>query len=69
LEAGSLSGEFELQSDANTIARNLVALEDAYGYRIMACHPTLDYEEACELILDYARSMTKNSLRTLKGSL
>ena len=67
LEAGELSGDFTLQSDANTIARNLVALEDAYGYRIMACHPTLNYHEACELILDYARSMTKNSLNTLKG--
>jgi hypothetical protein len=62
LEAGSSSGDFSLQGAALTIARNLVALEDAYGYRMMARHPSIDHDTAVELILDYARSATGHSL-------
>ena len=47
---------------ALTIARNLVALEDAYGYRIMAGHPSLDHDASAELILDYARLATSHPL-------
>ena len=54
-------GDFNLAQDPLTIARNLVALEDAYGYRIIAKHPTLDYQTAVELILDYARLATGNT--------
>lgn len=63
LELGVQSGDFRLHQDATVIARNLVALEDAYGYRIMAKHPTLDYQSAVDLILDYARLATDNPLR------
>lgn len=62
LDAGSAQGVFTLADDAVTIARNLVALEDAYGYRIMAGHPTLDSAACAELILSYARLATHHPL-------
>lgn len=62
LDAGAASGEFALADDSVVIARNLVALEDAYGYRIMARHPTLDYDACTELILGYARLATAHPL-------
>ena len=62
LEVGEATGAFTLQQSAQTISRNLVALEDAYGYRIMATHPTLDYATAVDLILDYARMATGHPL-------
>lgn len=62
LEDGAKAGDFRLAGDAQTIARNLVALEDAYGYRIMAQHPTIDTEVATQLILDYARMATQHPL-------
>lgn len=62
LDLGVSTGAFTLQQSSLVIARNLVALEDAYGYRIMAKHPTLDFEGAVELILDYARLATGNPL-------
>lgn len=58
LAAGVRSGVFRLATDATTIARNLVALEDAYGYRIMANHPVIGPAEAVELVLGYARTST-----------
>lgn len=64
LESGEAQGEFTLAADALTIARNLVALEDAYGYRIMAGHPTLDHDATAELILSYARLATRHPLPT-----
>jgi AcrR family transcriptional regulator len=62
LEAGAARGAFRLATDALTIARNLVALEDAYGYRIVARHPTLDTARAVDLILAYARQATGSPL-------
>lgn len=62
LETGSAQGVFTLATDALSIARNLVALEDAYGYRIMAGHPTLDKDACAQLILDYARLATGHPL-------
>jgi AcrR family transcriptional regulator len=62
LEAGAALGIFHLRGDAVTIGRNLVALEDAYGYRIMARHPSIDRDGAVELILRYARLATQNDL-------
>jgi len=64
LDQGEIQGIFTLLAPSLTIAHNLVALEDAYGYRIMADHPTIDYERACELILDYARISTGHPLQT-----
>ncbi len=62
LKVGAARGVFRLASNALTIARNLVALEDAYGYRIIAGHPTIDRDIAVSLILDYARTATDNPL-------
>ncbi|WP_169979640.1 MULTISPECIES: TetR/AcrR family transcriptional regulator [unclassified Microbispora] len=63
LETGAAHGVFTLAQDSETIARNLVALEDAYGYRIIARHHSIDPDKAVELILDYARLATGNPLR------
>jgi len=62
LETGSALSVFTLKSPSLDIARNLVSLEDAYGYRIMAGHPTLSYGSAVELILEYARLATAHKL-------
>ncbi|WP_049565059.1 TetR/AcrR family transcriptional regulator [Nonomuraea sp. SBT364] len=62
LDTGQALGVFRLTTDALSISRNLVALEDAYGYRITARHPIIGPEEAAELILSYARTVTGNDL-------
>ena len=62
LETGATQGVFTLTADSLTIARNLVALEDAYGYRITARHPMIGPDTACELILSYARQATSHPL-------
>ncbi|GAA0281825.1 TetR/AcrR family transcriptional regulator [Cryptosporangium japonicum] len=63
LEAGVARGVFTAAPGGTTVvARNLVALEDAYGYRIVARHPTIGYAEAVDLIVDYARLATGNPL-------
>lgn len=64
LETGAARRVFTLGQDSLTIARNLVALEDAYGYRMMAKHPAIDFATAVELILDYARLATAHPLST-----
>ncbi|HET6561906.1 MAG TPA: TetR/AcrR family transcriptional regulator [Marmoricola sp.] len=64
LESGVVVGEFRLNSLSETIGRNIVALEDAYGYRMAARHPTIDRAVATELILDYARVATDHPLPT-----
>lgn len=65
LESGAAQGIFTLKGDSLAIGRNLVALEDAYGYRIMARHGALDREGAAGLILDYARIATGHRLPLL----
>lgn len=62
LESGIARGDFVVGQDTQTVARNLVALEDAYGYRIVAGHPSIDFDTAVELILDYARLATGHPL-------
>lgn len=62
LDMGEATGEFVLRQESLSIARNLVALEDAYGYRMMAKHPALGYEAAVELIVEYARLATGHPL-------
>lgn len=63
LETGSALSVFSLKSSSLDLSRNLVALEDAYGYRIMAGHPKMTYEVSVELVLDYARLGTGHKLR------
>jgi AcrR family transcriptional regulator len=62
LEQGAARGIFTLRQSSLAIARNLVALEDAYGYRIVAGHPVIDSEAAIALIVDYARLATSHAL-------
>jgi AcrR family transcriptional regulator len=62
LETGAAQGVFRLGDASLTVARNLVALEDAYGYRMMARHPALDHTTSTKLILDYARLATGHPL-------
>ncbi len=62
LEQGAARGIFSLKSDSLAIARNLVALEDAYGYRMIAQHPVIDHEGATALIVSYARLATGHEL-------
>jgi AcrR family transcriptional regulator len=62
LEQGAARGHFSLSQPSLVIARNLVALEDAYGYRIIAQHPTIDHDAALELIVAYARLATGHAL-------
>jgi hypothetical protein len=62
LRSGARSGTFTLAQDPLTVARNLVALEDAYGYRMMADHPQIDRDVAARLVLDYARLATGHPL-------
>lgn len=62
LEDGAASGVFSLAQPSQTVARNIVALEDAYGYRMVARHSTIDHAAATQLILDYARLATGHPL-------
>ena len=62
LESGAAAGDFRLQSSSETIGRNIVALEDAYGYRMAARHATIDHAAATELILASARLATGHPL-------
>ncbi|GAA1520948.1 TetR/AcrR family transcriptional regulator [Sphaerisporangium rubeum] len=62
LDTGAALQVFRLSGESLMIARNLVALEDAYGYRITARHPVIGPREAAENILGYARVATGNAL-------
>jgi AcrR family transcriptional regulator len=62
LEAGAATGVFTLAMDSLSVARTLVALEDAYGYRIMARHGSINRATATELILRFARLATGHEL-------
>lgn len=62
LEQGAARGVFQLREASLTVARNLVALEDAYGYRIVAKHPVIDHLVAEEAIISYARLATGHPL-------
>ncbi len=62
LERGVAADVFALQRPAEEIARNLVSLEDAYGYRLIGHHPTISPKRAFELILGYASLATGHPL-------
>jgi AcrR family transcriptional regulator len=60
LEVGNATGAFELADDSQAIARNLVALEDAYGLYIIGGAPI--HEEAIDLVLRFASLATRRRL-------
>ncbi|MFD4421620.1 TetR/AcrR family transcriptional regulator [Agromyces sp. NPDC058484] len=62
LEQGRARGIFGGSNPSLEVARNIVALEDAYGYRIVADHPTITNEVAANLLLGYVRAETGHPL-------
>ena len=67
LEVGESRGVFILVGDSRTLARNLVALEDAYCvYFIEGIVPTVD--EAIRMVTAYAEAVTGASLAEAPGS-
>jgi len=58
LVAGSEAGAFRLNSPARDIAMTLMAMEDYFGYRIVARDPALDRRSALHLMREYARLAT-----------
>jgi AcrR family transcriptional regulator len=58
LERGADSGRFELGSDAVTIARGLVALEDGLGLQVVLGHPEVGATTAEEILLSWAGTAT-----------
>lgn len=54
LEAGSVSGVFELKGDPTEISMNFVALEDAYGLHIVAGNGMISVDSARSAIYLYA---------------
>jgi hypothetical protein len=49
---------FRLTAPARVIARNLVALEDAYGFYVVLTDSDIDTATAERLILTYAETAT-----------
>lgn len=68
LTAGRVTGDFRLSQPAQTVARTIVALEDAFGYRMVARHPTIEHAAAVRLVLDYARLATGHALPEPEGA-
>jgi DNA-binding transcriptional regulator YbjK len=62
LEKGQADGAFRLGQPALDIARNLVALEDAYGFHLLAKTSSVDAMTALAALLGYARTATRADL-------
>ena len=62
LQAGEAGGVFRLSQPALTVARNLVALEDAYGFHLLAKISPVDPATALGALVGYARTVTGASL-------
>jgi AcrR family transcriptional regulator len=58
LEAGRASGDFALTEPVQSVARNFVALEDAFGMYLNGGNSSLDATAAIALLRSYARSAT-----------
>jgi len=58
LEKGQADGVFRLSQPTLSIARNLVALEDAYGFHLLAKHSSVDATAALDALVSYARTAT-----------
>lgn len=66
LDVGHAVGSFELADESRAIARNLVALEDAYGLYIIGGAPI--HEEAIDLVLRFASLATRKELTAIRSS-
>jgi hypothetical protein len=60
LEVGRRRATFDLADDSYAIARNIVALEDAYGLYIIGGAPM--HEEAIRLVVSFAAIATRCAL-------
>jgi DNA-binding transcriptional regulator YbjK len=58
LVAGQAAGLFHLTAPARDVGRNLVALEDGYGYYVVLPDSGIDVASAERLILGYAETAT-----------
>jgi AcrR family transcriptional regulator len=58
LQEGQAAGAFRLSQPALTVARNLVALEDAYGFHLLAKVSSIDASAALGALVGYARTAT-----------
>jgi AcrR family transcriptional regulator len=58
LEAGAAQELFRLGSDADSLARGLVAMEDGLGLQVVVGHPGLDSAEAERILLRHASAVT-----------
>jgi DNA-binding transcriptional regulator YbjK len=58
LVAGQAAGLFALTAPARDVGRNLVALEDGYGYYVVLPDSGIDAPDAVRLILKYAETAT-----------
>jgi AcrR family transcriptional regulator len=65
LEGGENEGVFTLSDPSQTIARNLVALEDAHGLHVLMGDSPIDRHEAERLIVAYACAATGCDLTAL----
>jgi len=62
LQEGQSAGAFQLSQPALTLARNLVALEDAYGFHLLAKVSSIDASAALGALVGYARIATGATL-------
>jgi AcrR family transcriptional regulator len=58
LESGAAQGAFRLGTDADSLARGLVAMEDGLGLQVVVGHPGLDSAEAERILLRHASVVT-----------
>jgi AcrR family transcriptional regulator len=69
LEVGRATGAFTLADDADAIARNFVALEDAFGLHLLAHNSSLTLERAEEQLASYALAATGVRVRPMRPDL
>ena len=62
LTEGAADGAFQLSEPPLAIARNLVALEDAYGFHLLAKVSSIDATTALGALVGYARTATGASV-------
>jgi AcrR family transcriptional regulator len=62
LEEGQASGAFRIAQPVLIVARNLVALEDAYGFHLLAKSASVDSGTALDALVSYARTVTGTDL-------
>jgi AcrR family transcriptional regulator len=65
LESGAAQGVFRLGTDADALARGLVAMEDGLGLQVVVGHPGLDSAEAERILLRHASAVTGTELEAV----